>query len=152
KVNLNGNVKLKKVDEDTGQPVPNTKMKFEFNGQSKEIVTDTNGLAQINDLKAGTKIKITEVTANNGLVNKGESKEITIERNKTITMMLRNKSLQGLLHIKKNGKKTSSCTTKGSKYRQLLETTFDYVPLADVTCTTKAREDIKEGYYVHAKK
>src|SRR5699024_10733805 len=59
KVNLNGNVKLKKVDEDTGQPVPNTKMKFEFNGQSKEIVTDTNGLAQMNDLKAGTKIKIT---------------------------------------------------------------------------------------------
>ncbi|MFW3332125.1 hypothetical protein [Aerococcus viridans] len=48
---------MKKVDEDTGQPVPNTKMKFEFNGQSKEIVADTSGLAQINDLKAGTKIK-----------------------------------------------------------------------------------------------
>ena len=53
KVNLNGNVKLKKVDEVTGQPVPNTKMKFEFNGQSKEIVTDPNGLAQMNNLKAG---------------------------------------------------------------------------------------------------
>ncbi|WP_430394529.1 hypothetical protein [Enterococcus faecalis] len=45
KVNLNSNIKLKKVDEETGQPVSNTKMKFEFNGQSKEIVTDTNGLA-----------------------------------------------------------------------------------------------------------
>lgn len=102
---LNGNVKLKKVDEDTGQPVPNTKMKFEFDGQSKEIVTDTNGLAQINNLKAGIKIKITEVTANNGFVNKGESKEITIEPNKTIEVVFGNRAQQGLLHLKKQGKK-----------------------------------------------
>lgn len=68
KVNLNGNVKLKKVDEDTGQAVPNTKMKFEYDGQTKEIVTDTNGLAQIDGLKAGTKVKITEVTASYGEV------------------------------------------------------------------------------------
>lgn len=80
-------------------------MKFEFNAQSKEIVTDTNGLAQINDLKAGTKIKITEVTANNGFVNKGESKEITIEPNKTIDVVFGNKAQQGLLHLKKTRQK-----------------------------------------------
>ncbi|EOB3470332.1 collagen binding domain-containing protein [Enterococcus faecalis] len=152
KVNLNGNVKLKKVDEDTGQPVPNTKMKFEFNGQSKEIVTDTNGLAQINDLKAGTKIKITEVTANNGFGNKDESKEITIEPNKTIDVVFGNKAQQGLLHLKKTGQKASSVTTKDSKYGKLHEITFDYVTLADVTFTIKASEDIKVGNYVHAKK
>ncbi|EAF0859633.1 LPXTG cell wall anchor domain-containing protein [Listeria monocytogenes] len=152
KVNLNGNVKLKKVDEDTGQPVPNTKMKFEFNEQSKEIVTDTNGLAQINDLKAGTKIKITEVTASNGFVNKGESKEITIEPNKTIEVVFGNKAQQGLLHLRKTGQKASSVTAKDSDYGKLHEITFDYVPLADVTFTIKAREDIKVGNYVHAKK
>ncbi|CAK20185.1 SpaA isopeptide-forming pilin-related protein [Listeria welshimeri] len=152
KVNLNGNVKLKKVDEDTGQAVPNTKMKFEYNGQIKEIVTDTNGLAQIDGVKAGTKVKITEVTASNGFVNKGESKEITIEPNKTIEVVFGNKAQQGLLKLKKTGQKAIAVTTTDSDYGQLHDITFDYVPLADVTFNIKAREDIKVGDYVHAKK
>lgn len=102
----------------------------------------------MNDLKAGTKIKITEVTTNNGFVNKGESKEITIEPNKTIEVVFGNKAQQG----KKTGQKTSSVTTKDSDYGKLHEITFDYVPLADVTFTIKASEDIKVGNYVHAKK
>lgn len=152
KVNLNGNVKLKKVDEDTVKAVPNTKMKFEYNGQSKEIVTDANGLAQLDGIKAGTKVKITEVTASNGFVNKGESKEITIEPNKTIEVVFGNKAQQGLLELKKTGQKATTVTTTDSDYGQLHDITFDYVPLADVTFTIKAREDIKVGDYVHAKK
>src|SRR5699024_4181069 len=85
-------------------------------------------------------------------VNKGESKEITIEPNKTIEVVFGNKAQQGLLHLKKTGQKASSVTTKDSKYGKLHEITFDYVPLADVTFTIKAREDIKVGNYVHAKK
>ena len=152
KVNLNGNVKLKKVDEDTVKAVPNTKMKFEYNGQTKEIVTDANGLAQLDGIKAGTKVKITEVTASNGFVNKGESKEITIEPNKTIEVVFGNKAQQGLLELKKTGQKATTVTTTDSDYGQLHDITFDYVPLADVTFTIKAREDIKVGDYVHAKK
>ncbi|ELS0477854.1 LPXTG cell wall anchor domain-containing protein [Enterococcus faecalis] len=152
KVNLNGNVKLKKVDEDTGKAVPNTKMKFEYNGQTKEIMTDTNGLAQIDGLKAGTKVKITEVTASNGFVNKGESKEITIEPNKTIEVIFGNKAQQGLLKLKKTGQKATTVTTTDSDYGKLHDIIFDYVPLADVTFTIKAREDIKVGDHVHAKK
>ncbi|WP_261998499.1 SpaA isopeptide-forming pilin-related protein [Enterococcus faecalis] len=152
KVNLNGNVKLKKVDEDTGKTVPNTKMKFEYNGQTKEIMTDTNGLAQIDGLKAGTKVKITEVTASNGFVNKGESKEITIEPNKTIEVVFGNKAQQGVLKLKKTGQKATTVTTTDSDYGKLHDITFDYVPLADVTFTIKAREDIKVGDYVYAKK
>lgn len=152
KVNLNGNIKLKKVDEDTGKAVPNTKMKFEYNGQTKEIVTDMNGIAQIDGLKAGTKVKITEVTASNGFVNKGESKEITIESNKTIEVVFGNKAQQGLLKLKKTGQKATTFTTSDSDYGKLHDINFDYVPLADVTFTIKAREDIKVGDYVHAKK
>lgn len=55
KVNLNGHVKAKKIDQDTGQALPNAKLKFEYAGQTKEIVTDGNGIAQVNDIKAGTK-------------------------------------------------------------------------------------------------
>ena len=152
KVNLNGNIKLKKVDEDTGKAVPNTKMKFEYNEQTKELVTDMNGLAQIDGLKAGTKVKITEVTASNGFVNKGESKEITIDPNKTIEVVFGNKAQQGLLKLKKTGQKATTVTTTDSDYGQLHDITFDYVPLADVTFTIKAREDIKVGDYVHTKK
>lgn len=152
KVNLNGNIKLKKVDEDTGKSVPNTKMKFEYNEQTKELVTDMNGLAQIDGLKAGTKVKITEVTASNGFVNKGESKEIAIEPNKTIEVVFGNKAQQGLLKLKKTGQKATTVTTTDSDYGQLHDIAFDYVPLADVTFTVKAREDIKVGDYVHAKK
>lgn len=152
KVNLNGHVKLKKVDEDTGKAVPNTKMKFEYDGQTKEIVTDANGLAQLDGIKAGTKVKITEVTASNGFVNKGESKEITIEPNKTIEVVFGNKAQQGLLKLKKTGQKATTVTTTDSDYGQSHDITFDYEPLADVTFTIKAREDIKVGDYVHAKK
>ena len=152
KVNLNGNVKLKKVDEDTGQPVPNTKMKFDYNGQAKEIITDNNGLAQINELKAGTKVKITEVTANNGFVNKGELKEITIEPNKTIEVVFDNKAQQGLLHLKKTGQVATTAKAEESNYGPLHKITFDYLPLANVTFTIKAREDIKVGNYLHTKK
>ncbi|HAB9629475.1 TPA_asm: LPXTG cell wall anchor domain-containing protein, partial [Listeria monocytogenes] len=93
-----------------------------------------------------------EVTANNGFVNKGESKEITIEPNKTVEVVFGNKAQQGLLHLKKTGKKASSTTTTDSDYGKLHEITFDYVPLSDVTFIIKAREDIKVGNHVHAKK
>ncbi|BDG68505.1 hypothetical protein ENLAB_20690 [Enterococcus innesii] len=54
--------------------------------------------------------------------------------------------------MKKTGQKATTATTKDSDYGQLHDITFDYVPLADVTFTIKAREDIKVGDYVHAKK
>ncbi|MGM0250790.1 SpaA isopeptide-forming pilin-related protein [Enterococcus sp. AZ129] len=83
-VNLNGSVKVKKIDEETGKPLPNTKLKFEYNGLSKEFLTDSKGVAEVKEIKAGTTVKITEVTAPNGYVNKGEIKTVKIEPNKTI--------------------------------------------------------------------
>ncbi|MFI3805589.1 SpaA isopeptide-forming pilin-related protein [Vagococcus fluvialis] len=152
KVNLNGNIKVKKVDEDTGEPVPNTKMAFKYDGKTKELVTDRNGLAQINDLKAGTKVNITEVTANEGFVNKGEQKDIVIEPNKTIDVLFNNKAQQGLLHLKKTGQVATEIKEETSDYGPLHTISFDYRPLSDVTYTIKAHEDIKVGNYVHAKK
>lgn len=104
KVNLNGNVRAKKIDQDTGKALPNAKLMFEFNGQSKEFTTGNDGLAQINDIKAGTKVKISEVTAPNGYVNKGEIKEATIEPNKTIEVVLDNKEQLGQVNLSKVGR------------------------------------------------
>ncbi len=51
-------------------------------------MTGADGYAALNDLKVGTKIKINKVTAPNGYVNKSELKEINIEPNKTIEVIL----------------------------------------------------------------
>lgn len=108
KVNLNGHVKAKKIDQDTGQALPNAKLKFEYAGQTKEIVTDGNGIAQVNDIKAGTNVRITEVTAPNGYVNKGELKEVVIEPNKTIEVILNNKEQLGQVNLTKVGREYGS--------------------------------------------
>lgn len=108
KVNLNGNIRAKKIDQDTGAALPNAKLKFEYNGQSKEVTTNTSGLAQINDIKAGTKVRVTEVTAPNGYVNKGELKEVTIEPNKTIEVVLNNKEQLGQVNLTKVGREFGS--------------------------------------------
>lgn len=151
KVNLNGNVKLRKVDEDTQLPVPNTKMKFEYNGQTQEVTTDENGEALLKDIQAGTVIKISEVTANNGYVNKGEVKEVTIVPNQTIEVVFGNKAQQGLLKLKKTGKQATAVTTEESDYGTLTHFTYEDIPLANVTFEIKATEEIKVGDFVHAK-
>lgn len=151
KVNLNGNVQIKKVDEDTGKAVPNTKMKAEYNGQTKELTTDKNGLASLTDIKAGTKVKISEIQASNGYFNRKEVKEVTVEPNKTLEVTFGNKAQQGLLKLKKTGQKTTSVKEQESEYGPLYQMAFDYAPLANVTFDIRAVEDIKVGDYVHAK-
>ncbi|MGY3750744.1 SpaA isopeptide-forming pilin-related protein [Vagococcus acidifermentans] len=152
RVNLNGDVKIKKVDEDTGKPVPNTKMKVEYDGQTKEITTDEHGYATISDLKAGTKVIITEVTASNGYVNKGERKEIIVEPNKTIEVIFDNKAQQGILQLKKTGQKATSVKTENTSYGVKHDIQFDYQPLANVVFDIQTVEDIKVGDHIHAKK
>ncbi|EIF6296569.1 Cys-Gln thioester bond-forming surface protein [Clostridium perfringens] len=109
-VNLNinviklGNIKVKKVDEDTGKALANTKLKFEYDGKGKEIITDSNGIASIEDIPAGTNVTISEVTAPNGYFNKGEIKKVVIEANKTIEVTLGNKEQLGNVILSKRGK------------------------------------------------
>lgn len=67
KLNINviklGSIKVKKVDEDTGEALANATMKFEYDGNSKEIITDSNGVASIEDIPEGTNVTISEVIA-----------------------------------------------------------------------------------------
>lgn len=63
------NVKVKKIVEDTGKALENTKLRFEHDNKSKEIVTDSNELASIEDIPEGTTVTISEVTAANCYFN-----------------------------------------------------------------------------------
>lgn len=99
-----GNLQVTKIDEETGNPLANAKLKFEYSGTSKEVVTDSNGVATIKDIPEGTTVTVSEVTAPNGYVNKGESKTVTIKPNDTVTVTLGNKEQLGQVHLEKSGK------------------------------------------------
>lgn len=99
-----GNVKVKKIDEDTGTALANAKLRFEYDGKSKEIITDSNGVASIEGIPEGTTVTISEVTAPNGYFNKGEFKKVIIEANKTIEVTLGNKEQLGNVVLNKVGK------------------------------------------------
>ncbi|MDI3075908.1 SpaA isopeptide-forming pilin-related protein [Clostridioides difficile] len=99
-----GNIKVRKIDEDTGKALANTKLRFEYDGKSKDIITDSNGIASIEDIPEGTTVRISEVTAPNGYFNKGEIKKVVIESNKTIEVSLKNKEQLGNVVISKIGK------------------------------------------------
>ncbi|WEB82336.1 hypothetical protein LVJ09_07465 [Vagococcus lutrae] len=111
-------------------------MKIEYDEQTKEITTDEHGYATISDLKAGTKVIITEVTASNGYVNKGERKEIIIEPNKTIEVIFGNKAQQGILHLKKTGQKAVSVKIEDTTYGAKHAIQFDYQPCTIKTLVT----------------
>ena len=45
-----GIVKVKKIDEGTGKELANAKLRFEYDGDSKEIITGSNEIASIEDI------------------------------------------------------------------------------------------------------
>lgn len=146
-----GNARVQKIDEDTGKPLANATIKFEYNGVIKELVTDENGMAGIKDIPGGTQVTISEVTAPDGFVNKGEVRTVTIEPNQTIEVRLDNKAQQGLLNLNKTGYQAVSIETSQSEYGELASFIYDYRPLAGVTYDIKAMEDIVIGGTTHAK-
>lgn len=121
-VNLNGNMKAKKVDTDTGKALPGAKLKFEFGNETKEVTTGDDGYAALNGIKAGTKVKVSEVTAPNGYVNKGELQEATILPNQTIEVTLGNKVQLGNVNLAKIGKEFG--TKMFNKYYSLNGATY----------------------------
>jgi LPXTG-motif cell wall-anchored protein len=118
-----GNIQATKIDEETGKPLPNAKLKFEYNDTSKEIVTDSNGLATINDIPEGTTVTITEVTAPNGYFNKGEIKKVVIKPNTTVSVTLNNKEQLGQVLLTKTGKEFGSSML--NKYYSLQGAIYD---------------------------
>lgn len=146
-----GDLQVKKIDELTNKPLPNTTLRFEYNGSTKDIVTDANGLAKITNISVGTNVKITEVKAPDGYFNRGEIKQVVIEANKTIEVILNNKPQQGSLNLTKLGKCLLDIESVESDYGLLNQFVFDYKPLEGVTYKIVANEDIVVGGTTHYK-
>lgn len=61
------------------EPIAGAKMRFSYNGQTKDIVTDKNGLALLPDwLDAGTVVNVTEVEAPAGFELSHDSVPVTV--------------------------------------------------------------------------
>lgn len=108
KVIKNGNVKIKKVDADTGKAVSGAKFKLSYGGRNVEVVTNANGEADLKDIPHGTTVTIPEIQAANGYVLNKTPQTVTIEANKTITVTFKNKKQVGRLDLIKEDKETGN--------------------------------------------
>lgn len=98
-----GDLEVMKVDEDTKQPLANTKIKFQYGATIKEVVTGKDGIAKLENILEGTEVTVSEVTAPNGYVNKGELLKTVIKPNSCVTLTLGNKEQLGTINILKSG-------------------------------------------------
>lgn len=108
KVLKNGNVKIKKMDADTGKAISGAKFKLSYGGRNVEVVTNANGEADLKDIPHGTTVTIPEIQAANGYVLNKTPQTVTIEANKTITVTFKNKKQVGRLDLIKEDKETGN--------------------------------------------
>ncbi|MDN3201522.1 SpaA isopeptide-forming pilin-related protein [Enterococcus faecalis] len=110
KINVikNGNVKIKKVDVDTGKAISGAKFKLSYGGRNVEVVTNANGEADLKDIPHGTKVTITEIQAANGYVLNKTPQTVTIKANQTVTATFKNKKQAGRLDLIKEDKETGN--------------------------------------------
>lgn len=137
-----GNITIKKIDEGTGEPLSNAKINFEYDDVKESVITDVEGLARINHIKEGTKVKITEVQAPHGYYNPEIYKEVIIEGNKDLSITLTNKLQMGQFNLTKLGNSIDGYTYKETEYGTTYSFTQGYKPLAGVKYVILATEDI----------
>lgn len=137
-----GNLAVKKIDENTGEPLPNAKINFEYDDVKESVSTDDEGIARLNHIKEGTKVKITEVQAPHGYYNPEVDKEIIIEGNKDLSITLTNKLQMGQFNLTKLGYSIDGYTSKETEYGTTYSFTQGYKPLAGVKYVILATGDI----------
>lgn len=107
KVSINvrhrGDIEVLKLDEETKQPLPNAKIKFQYGSTTKEVITGKDGIARVEGIPEDTEITVSEVIAPTGYINKGEVKKVIIKPNTCVTMTLNNKEQLGTIQLNKVG-------------------------------------------------
>lgn len=99
-----GGVRVKKIDEQTKEVLPNTTIKFEYNNTSKEVVTDEHGIAELQGIPEDTEVKISELLAPTKYHNLGESQKVIIKANEILELIFSNKEQIGTVSLSKTGK------------------------------------------------
>ncbi len=137
-----GDIEVLKIDEETNDALINTKIKFEYDGVSREVVTDNYGVAKLPKIKEGTHVKITEVEATSGYYNDNVSEEVIVVKNETVKVILENKLQMGQFNILKKGNSIDGFISEESDYGNIYTFTNSYIPLKDVIYKIVTVDDI----------
>jgi hypothetical protein len=130
-IDTTGDVKIVKVDKDSGDTVPNTKFHVEFSGEGapkeQDIETGKDGSYTFKDIKAGVKVKATETFVPSPYVLESatggsDTVEGVVKVGETITLTKRNTKAKGQIIVEKTGVETgnslwnSNYTLKGNVF------------------------------------
>ncbi|MDR2832630.1 MAG: cell surface protein, partial [Streptococcaceae bacterium] len=109
-INLNiikyGNIKIQKVDKQSGNIVPGTKFKLEFSDDtaSKEVTTDNNGAVTLTDVALdGVEVTVTETFVPEPYVLDATPQKIKIIGGQTIQVTSQNMRQKGQVKLEKQG-------------------------------------------------
>ncbi|RKA27935.1 hypothetical protein DYZ85_00717 [Listeria monocytogenes] len=135
-----GDLEVMKIDEDTKQPLANAKIKFQYGSTTKEVMTGKDGIAKLENILEGTEVKVSEITAPNGYVNKGELLTTVIKPNSCVTLTMNNKEQLGTINVIKTGEEFGA--TMPNSFYSLENATFGVFTDKDVRVGT-VKTDIK---------
>ncbi|EGP5233947.1 peptidase [Enterococcus faecium] len=174
KVDTNGEFQIKKVDKETGKPVPGTKFKLEYKNipdgstapAPTEITTDENGLSKKIKALNGVHVKATEVFVPKpyvlgSTIGDSDVVEGDVVAGKEITLTQRNAKATGQIVVDKEGSESkddmwnSNYTLKGNVF-EVHEDTEKGKVVATITTDDKGhaetKKDLPLGTYVITEK
>ncbi|MGF1943726.1 MSCRAMM family collagen-binding adhesin EcbA [Enterococcus casseliflavus] len=103
-----GNLKVLKVDKESGSPVPNTTFHLDFGNSfpSKDVETGSDGSVIVDNIPHGTKVLITEKSVPSPYVIDKTPMEAVIQAGETIAVTSKNYREKGQIVIDKVGLET----------------------------------------------
>ncbi|MFD1901301.1 collagen binding domain-containing protein [Enterococcus termitis] len=111
KVIKTGDIKVTKLDEGTGEPVPNTEfdMKNLSDGKTQKVKTDAKGEGLLKDVYDGTEVEITETFVPAPYVKaKNNTKKVTVKAGQVTPVEFRNERATGKSTLTKVDKTTET--------------------------------------------
>lgn len=106
-----GDIKVTKLDEGTGEPVPNTEfdMKNLSDGKTQKVKTDAKGEGLLKDVYDGTEVEITETFVPAPYIKaKNNTKKVTVKAGQVTPVEFRNERATGKSTLTKVDKTTET--------------------------------------------
>lgn len=101
-VKRKGTVDVLKVDADTKKPLANATFRFTYDGKTTDVKSGTDGKAKLGErLKAGSVVKVKEITAPSGYKLNGTEFSITVGENTNVSKIWTNERLAGAVELTK---------------------------------------------------
>lgn len=101
-VKRKGTVDVLKEDADTKKPLANATFRFTYDGKTTDVKSGTDGKAKLGErLKAGSVVKVKEITAPSGYKLNGTEFSITVGENTNVSKTWTNERLSGAVELTK---------------------------------------------------